>query len=71
MTSTSIDQPKVQELELKLQSLSSQNEVLKNGNKETLNAKYIELENNSMEAQKKTNKVTMMLEQEKAKNKKL
>ena len=40
------------ELELKIQSLTAQNEALKDGNQEVINAKYIELENRAFETAK-------------------
>lgn len=61
----------IQELELKVQSLNSQNEMLKNGNQEAINAKYIELENKLLEVQMKNNSFEQQLEMEKQKNKKL
>lgn len=47
----------VQELEMKIKSLSNQNEMLKTGNKENINAKYIELENKACEAERIKNSV--------------
>ena len=61
----------IQELELKIQSLISQNETLKNGNQESINAKYIELENSLLEQQMKNNSLEQQIEMEKDKNKKL
>lgn len=44
MSGGSFQQTMIQELELKIQSLTSQNEILKTGNQEIINQKYIELE---------------------------
>jgi len=45
MSASSFQQTMIQELELKIQSLQSQNDTLRNCNEEKLNAKYIEIEN--------------------------
>lgn len=45
----------IQELELKISSLQSQNDVLKTGNQEIINAKYMELENKLFETEKENN----------------
>jgi hypothetical protein len=50
MSSNSFTATMMQELELKIQSLTSQNEILANGNEEKINFKLIELENKLFEA---------------------
>ena len=67
----SIQQTMIQELELKISSLQSQNDVLKSGNQEMINAKYLELENKLFETEKEANSLKGQIEQEKLKNKKL
>ena len=52
-------------------ALQSQNETLKEGNQEAINAKYIELENGQLEAQKEVIMLKEKLEQERNKNKKI
>jgi len=43
----------IQELEMKIQSLQSQNDTLRKGNQEAINTKYIELENRVFDAERK------------------
>jgi hypothetical protein len=43
----------VQELEMKIQSLQSQNDTLRKGNQEAISTKYIELENRVFDAERK------------------
>jgi hypothetical protein len=45
--------------------------MLKNGNQESINAKYIELENSLLETSMKNNSLESQLEMEKTKNRKL
>ena len=45
--------------------------MLKNGNQESINAKYIELENSLLEQQMKNNSLEQQIEMEKEKNKKI
>jgi len=61
----------IQELEMKIQSLQSQNDTLRKGNQEAINTKYIELENRVFDAERKNKSLQSQIEQEKAKNKKL
>ena len=61
----------VTELEMKVAALQSQNETLKEGNQEAINAKYIELENRQLEAQKEIITLNEKLEQERNKNRKI
>lgn len=61
----------INELELKISSLQSQNDILKSGNQEMINAKYIELENRLFEAERSNNSLNAQIEQERIKNKKL
>ena len=58
ISNTSFQQNMVTELEMKVQSLQMQNETLREGNQETINAKYIELENKLLDVQKDNNKLT-------------
>ena len=67
----SIQQTMIQDYELKIASLQSQNDVLKTGNQEIINAKYMELENKLFETEKENNSLNGQIEQEKLKNKKL
>ena len=67
----SIQQTMIQDYELKIASLQSQNDVLKTGNQEIINAKYMELENKLFETEKENNSLKGQIEQEKMKNKKL
>jgi len=61
----------IQELEMKIQSLQSQNDTLRKGNQEAITTKYIELENRVFDAERKNKSLQSQIEQEKAKNKKL
>ena len=51
--------------------MQSQNDTLRSGNKEMINAKYIELENRLFEAERNGQSLQSQVEQEKGKNKKL
>ena len=53
ISNSSFNQTMVQELEMKVQSLQSQNDTLRKGNAEAINTKYIELENRVFDAERK------------------
>ena len=61
----------VTELEMKVAALQSQNETLREGNQEAINAKYIELENGQLAQQKEVIMLKEILEQERNKNRKI
>lgn len=71
VSASSFQQNMVTELEMKVQSLQMQNETLREGNQETINAKYIELENKVLDLQKDNNKLTQTLELERNQKKKI
>ena len=71
ISNNSFNQTMIQELEMKIQSLQSQNDTLRKGNQEAINTKYIELENRVFDAERKNKSLQSQIEQEKAKNKKL
>lgn len=53
ISNSSFNQTMVQELEMKVQSLQSQNDTLRKGNQEAISTKYIELENRVFDAERK------------------
>lgn len=53
ISNSSFNQTMVQELEMKIQSLQSQNDTLRKGNQEAISTKYIELENRVFDAERK------------------
>ena len=71
MSASSFQQTMIQELELKIQSLQSQNDTLRNCNEEKLNAKYIEIENKLFVAERDNQSLKAQIEQEKQKTKKI